>query len=400
MKAVISLNLFKHMANNNINGNRLLSVDWLELWCETADVELYEEQKEFDKWILKKHDEGTRVFSRIYDVEWDHQMFASFVCKPYSPIIQANAVQIKFSNWLLYSHDALGVILALLDALKLNVLSCSRVDICADFARFSNGEDGQRFITRYVSGELARVGNGKFQVNGLQSVKDKSKKVYQYIRFGSRSSSVCSYLYNKSAELEEVKMKPWIKDVWQSSFLSECDLSRDVWRLEFSITDNKFEFSDGEKVQLINWQLLFDKEYLLCLYDCLLVKYFDIREVSNSDTNITRWYKVPMFNDVVECFVRLIERANVGSNKMYKYLCRALVDVSERLKGVGDEDAGLYMFCAWQLITRGGIEEWAIDKLGGCVEKVLQMNGEERATLINRLRFNYMLLGEYQSFKF
>lgn len=388
------------MEQSNINGNRLLSVDWLELWCETPKISIYDEQKEFDKWTLTKHEEGTRVFANIYDVVWNKQTFASFVCRPYSPIIQQNAVQIKFSNWLLYSRDALSIILEILSALNLSVLSCSRVDICADFAKFSNGEDGQCFITRYVSGELARVGNGKFQVNGLQSVKDKSKKVYQYIRFGSRSSSVCSYLYNKSAELEEVKMKPWIKDVWESSFLAECDLSRDVWRLEFSITDNKFEFTDGESVQLINWQMLFDKEYLLCLYDCLLVKYFDVREVSETDTNITRWHKVQMFNNVVECFVRFIERANVGSNKMYKYLCRALVTTAERLKVEGDEDSGLYLFCAWQLITRGGIEEWAIDKLDGSINKVLRMNGDERAQLINRLRFNYTLLGEYGEYKF
>lgn len=400
MKANISLIISKHMTDKNINGNRLLSVDWLELWCDTPDVGIYDNQKEFDRWMLKKHDEGTRVFSRIYDVVWNHQIFASFVCRPYSPIIQANAVQIKFANWLLYSRDALEVITDLLKALHLNVLSCSRVDICADFARFSNGEDGQRFITRYVSGGLARVGNGKFQVNGLQSVKDKSKKVYQYIRFGSRSSSVCSYLYNKSAELEEVKMKPWIKDVWQSSFLADCDLSRDVWRLEFSITDNKFEFTDGEQVQLINWKMLFDKEYLLCLYDCLLIKYFDIREVSDTDTNITRWRKVSMFNDVVECFVRFIERANVGSNKMYKYLCRALVDTAERLRCEGNEDYGLYLFCAWQLITRGGVEEWAVDKLDGVTAKILRMNGAERALLINRLRFKYTLFGNCESYKF
>lgn len=400
MKAVIFLIFSKHMTNTSIDGNRLLSVDWLELWCDTPDVDIYDNQKEFDKWTIKKHDEGTRVFSRIYDVVWNHQIFASFVCKPYSHIIQANAVQIKFANWLLYSRDALSVILALLDALHLNVLSCSRVDICADFARFSNGEDGQRFISRYVSGELARVGNGKFQVNGLQSVKDKSKKVYQYIRFGSRSSSVCSYLYNKSAELEEVKMKPWIKDAWESSFLAQCDLSRDVWRLEFSITDNEFKFTDGEEVKLINWQMLFDKEYLLCLYDCLLIKYFDIREVSDTDTNITRWHKVAMFNDVVECFVRFIERSNVGSNKMYKYLCRALVDTAERLKSEGNEDFGLYMFCAWQLITRGGIEEWAVDKLDGSMAKVLKMNGAERSQLINRLRFEYTLFGKCDTFRF
>lgn len=388
------------MTKKSINGNRLLSVDWLELWCDTLDVNIYDNQKEFDRWIIKKHDEGTRVFSRIYDVIGNHQIYASFVCRPYSPIIQQNAVQIKFSNWLLYSRDALKTILDLLSALKLNVLSCSRVDICADFARFANGEDGQRFITRYVSGELARVGNGKFQVNGLQSVKDKSKKVYQYIRFGSRSSSVCSYLYNKSAELEEVKMKPWIKDVWESSFLSVCDLSHDVWRLEFSITDNEFKFTDGEEVKLINWQMLFDKEYLLCLYDCLLIKYFDIREVSDTDTNITRWNKVKMFNDVVECFVRFIERASVSSDKMYKYLCRALVDTSERLKSEGDEDYGIYLFCAWQLITRGGIEEWAVDRLTGSVTKVLKQNSAERALLINRLRFEYTLLGDCGSYKF
>lgn len=57
--------------------------------------------------------------------------------------------------------------------------------------------------------------------------------VFDSIRWGSRSSGVSVYLYNKSKELREVKDKPWIRAAWKKEELSS---KLDVWRVEISIT--------------------------------------------------------------------------------------------------------------------------------------------------------------------
>lgn len=208
--------------------------------------------------------------------------------RPKMSSIDLNSVSVKVANRLLYKEDWSWYLHDIIEALHLVIKNITRVDLCLDFQKFAytyyeNAEgdvlpfeheprdmkSGVRagflgyvkknltptdFIHRYVQDQTiattetyVREGSNTYCIYGKKKMvaTDGSKEVtddtpvnvlsdFEYIRFGSRNSGVCTYLYNKSKELRDKKSKPWIRSRWEEAGLNEQE--GDIFRLEFSIS--------------------------------------------------------------------------------------------------------------------------------------------------------------------
>lgn len=176
-------------------------------------------------------------------------------CSPKMSSIDPRSVSVKVSNRLLYKEDWSWYLHDILEALHIMIKNVTRVDLCLDFQRFAYQDlTPQEFIHRYVQDQTiakeetyVREGSNEYCIYGKKRMvaKDGSKEVndstevsvlsdFEYIRFGSRNSGVCTYLYNKSKELRDKKSKPWIRSRWEEAGLDEA--TGDIFRLEFSIS--------------------------------------------------------------------------------------------------------------------------------------------------------------------
>lgn len=208
--------------------------------------------------------------------------------EPKMKSINPKSVSVKVANRLLYKEDWSWFLHDIIEALHLQIKNITRADICLDFQRFDytyiTNQDGEvipsdkqprdhytlmeleqygyiqkyltplEFIHRYVQDQTiattetyVREGSNEYCIygkkkmiaaDGTKHIEDTTEvKVlsdFEYIRFGSRNSGCCTYLYNKSRELRDKKSKPWIRARWEQSGLYEKN--GDIFRLEFSIS--------------------------------------------------------------------------------------------------------------------------------------------------------------------
>lgn len=208
--------------------------------------------------------------------------------EPKMKSIDPKSVSIKVANRLLYKEDWSWFLHDIIEALHIEIKNITRADICLDFQNFAysyiSNQDVEiiprenqprdhytlmeleqygyierymtplEFIHRYVQDQTiattetyVREGSNEYCIYGKKKMiaADGSKQIddstevkvlsdFEYIRFGSRNSGVCTYLYNKSRELRDKKSKPWIRARWEEAGLLEKN--GDIFRLEFSIS--------------------------------------------------------------------------------------------------------------------------------------------------------------------
>lgn len=259
----------------------------------------------------------------------------------------------KLSNRELYQPDFSGILINFLSLYGLKYKSISRLDLCYDCNDFAGGMSPRRLINSFLSGKFLKNGQPSYSLQGdtmtdkrdqltdailsairtapidnpvemkrvVQSVvneritrtddsrctlrgNSKSVRDINYISFGSRSSSVCSYMYNKTKELRDVKEKPYIRQLWK---LNGIDDTRDVWRVEISIKSDAKTLLKTETGELFTLspdilKLQTDVESLFYVY---AAKYFDFK-MNNLAKNKTRMASVPIFEHMPTITVRPI----------------------------------------------------------------------------------------------
>jgi hypothetical protein len=133
------------------------------------------------------------------------------------------------------------------------------------------------------------VGHKKFKVHG----KSRNKADIQYLRFGGNDSEVSVYLYNKTAELQEVKDKPWIRDFWAAN---EIDQTKTIWRLEFSIKGSRLRHVDNSTGLIDKFTIdsIDDYSFMIKFYYALLKRYFRFR-INDGLSNISRMKQIELF---------------------------------------------------------------------------------------------------------
>ena len=117
---------------------------------------------------------------------------------------------------------------------------------------------------------------------------------FSYLRYGSRSSRISTYLYNKTKELNEEHDKPYIRDMWrENGWLGD----QNVWRLEFSVKGREMKFIEKDTGEILpnNPKLWIKNDIIPTIYASLCDHYFDIRE--HTQIRKDREEKIPLWAD-------------------------------------------------------------------------------------------------------
>lgn len=229
----------------------MASVDWLQVTCVSQtvlDLKINSsvESKYPDRWgnhrqyTIHEHKEIVAGYIKQAMIRWKGTAVLHIGWKPRNIEVDVKAVNIKIANALLYTSDWYFLLTDFCMNLRIMIRQITRLDLALDFNYLMNGLHPETFIRKYLtkSKSYIRVGSNKWCAVGL---KECHRNNYDYLRFGSRQSGVCVYLYNKTRELISKKDKPYIRDCWKSAGLN---IDKDVWRLEFSLSSQGIGLKD------------------------------------------------------------------------------------------------------------------------------------------------------------
>lgn len=328
---------------------KLISIDWLQFAVINKKGFLRKKQ-----WV--KQDFQTRLFSDIYHYKIDEITYFELVCTPKSNIINKDICIIKVSNEILYKSTCFDMINYMINDESFVFNNFTRLDVCCDFAKFDNEVYPDELINNFLAEKWLKNNQSNFKLIGNQTYMNN----YSYLRFGSGTSSVSAYLYNKNQEFRDVKHKVYISEMWKKNGLYSAT---DIWRLEFSIKEFNKVLTDkntGQQI-VIDLHFLSDKENLITLYSALYDKYFDFR-INSNKINKSRMQRVSLF--MLESFTSCwySERENLNSDRSDKIMIKKLHNMQNEIREIkGDYELEIEAVKEY-LIRKKNLTEWAKDR--------------------------------------
>lgn len=338
----------------------VLSIDWLQLHC--SGVVSFP-----SNWHVERALYSTRQFQYIDTVFFDNLPFCELVHTPLSSILDANMILLKVNNARLYEPSLFPLLNHVIDSLSLVVKGISRLDLACDFNQFAYGLKPEKLINNFITQKYKKLGQSKFKIQGEQ----KNKLNYSYLRFGSNTSDVSSYLYNKTLELKEVKDKPYIRDMWSASGI---DLERDVWRLEVSLKGNRIKMVDESMGEIISVTLdnLQDKSFISALYTSIVNQYFKFVH-NTGKSNVSREKRIVLFTGMIPHYKRYIFREIANSNRADKIFIKKLEAVNCELRASKSELQKDAHDLICQFVSGRGLHDFYTDKLLGIYSSEIKM---------------------------
>lgn len=303
-----------------------ISVDWLQVYClnNLSDVPKsgYGLCRLFSS---QKLDRVTPLWTEVYEIRLGNIEVAEYCRFPRSSAMDARGCTIKLHNRVLYSAQFIELLKSIIAFLDVQYVGVTRLDLCYD-CNFLHGHRSvhdflfQYFVhAPYCSGHIIRNGSRKVQINATRTTHGAT--TISAMRWGSKSSAVGVYCYNKSLELLEVHDKPWIREAWNKVGLIDdydtvgwaCLDDRDkdkciqdgrtdkyiktaVWRFEISIKSEGRDIINLSTGQLfrIDLSYLTTQEYIEKLFYVYASKYLDFRE-STGQSEIRNYPKMCIF---------------------------------------------------------------------------------------------------------
>ena len=308
-------------------GNKyLFNIDWLQLNCRHVSGFSENMEVKGNRFKLKTMDRGTSLFKLWQELYFNGKREITILRHPHkSSVLPKEMIYVKIDNSLFYRPHLKETIATTLGAIGLKLHNISRIDFSVDFQTFNMGLNPEKFICKLVMQEYLKFGDSL----GNCVFRNKHRGLeFQYLAFGSKSSFVRAYLYNKSKELKQLFHKDYIRQWWLQNGMDETN--GDVWRLEMSLKNGKAcvaNLETGEGELLNNWNVLNPELYTGVMY-ALINKYWRFCHEDISETNKSRLRKVslfPMIKDVANfsryitdldqsksdiIFVRKIEKLN------------------------------------------------------------------------------------------
>lgn len=285
----------------------LLNCDWLQFSCHfSGDFPL--------EYKIVYKERSTRVFKTWCQLYFLDTHFADLWFNPSSSILHKNLCSVKISNEMLYHPELFVYVRNLIKLLKLTNISISRFDLCCDFQEFINNYEVDRFMKDLINSKILYNCRSQFKVCGVSS----DFQTIHSLSFGSRSSYIYVTLYDKTKEMRDVAVKNYIQKQW---FVNNFDMSKPVWRLEFSINQNSEQLVNESSGDIFNITLDFiSKQFnLFHLFKILVNKKFSFKKNENK-TNKSRNSNVKLFDTESEkhSIVRLDLHRNITrSNKIH-----------------------------------------------------------------------------------
>lgn len=361
--------------------NYILNIDWLALYC-TCPIANYfgcaemsdafeREQRRFliatndlknrgGLWF-KKQPYGTRQFEHLYFCYIGKEKFAEVQIHPHAgSILHPDSAIVKVENRRLYAPNLWQVLDAFLRSCQLVVQNISRLDLAADFVQFHKYLC-PRFIEDVMSSKICHIGRGGGGAYFVQRSRDDMNQGQRAIHFnglsyGSHSSAVRAYLYNKTIELVTVADKPWIREKWNAAGLTDPlkPWQRQfVWRLEISIKAEGLTYkaptedaTNEENVRIDYPRLKRDTnaDDLKDLYRAYVNKYFRFYVNAPKITNVTVWSRkhgVDLFGDGNTYKVAPKLRPVNGSTRTERILIKSLWQMADKYRIFEDDETTL-----------------------------------------------------------
>lgn len=300
---------------------------------------------------------STSIFKSQFILKTNGIELCTIVAYPHSSILPQNSGMIKIANWVLYSPHCSELVADMFASLSFEFKRVTRADICVDFSHFSNGLDPHAFIKWFFSNSIHKRDKSKFKAIGSAN----NGLVFDYLKFGSNYSQICSYLYNKTKELDEVKAKQWIYDLWLRHGWNSVT---PVWRLEFSLKFQSKRVLSTDSGELSQFTLdeLFDPIFRRNLFASLLVSHFSFFTIieRNRGTQIVHDkvdYQLLNFNEFEN--IPLVNMPCEAGSKKNKLLVKRLYDLHSEMKENTTIQSVLDMRTYTSLISVLGLDEWA-----------------------------------------
>lgn len=356
-----------------------LNIDWLSLFCTlTADYVEEDDEKpgtqpkflfkderlpEIDGYTYEVAPHGTRQFKRLLTIRIGKEELCELQMIPASEILPPFSAMVKFANRVLYDVQWQYKVMRFIALHQIRVERVSRVDLCADFLGFEN-YPCHDFITDFLSLRLRRIGRGDGGAYFThRSVVDKKSKCstarlqYSGLSFGSHSSDVRTYLYDKTKELSEVHDKPHIRDTWVAAGIVSPDDFKvqwqketaqgihtfwanpnppHVWRLEVSIKGDGIRFKNKQTGQEeeITLNALFNPENVSLYYFTMIRYYFQFIKNREGIRNITREPRINLWGENKPYIERIVPRSVSGGNMAERIAIHKLWQLHQEYRGM------------------------------------------------------------------
>jgi hypothetical protein len=305
----------------------LISCDWLQIHADGSDF-----RHDHPNYNIQRLPVKSRTFDEVWNISKEGKTVATLARKPFSPKIPKGCATIKFENYILYNINRCAIIDQIMSDLCLYTLGTTRIDICGDFRRIANRLP-EVLIRDILEERIYKVGHAKATTIGDHQQQRFTTygtagrtNTFSYLRYGSRTSRISTYLYNKTKELNEEHDKPYIRDMWRENGW-HGDMN--VWRLEFSIKgrDMKFIEKDTGEVLPNNPKLWIKNDIMPTIYKSLCGHYFDLRYKTQQRKD--REQAIPLWNNE-EIGQHLIKKldATRHSNRADKIFARKLANIA------------------------------------------------------------------------
>lgn len=306
-----------------------ISLDWLQISCKVAEKDLL--QKELSKngtFKLISKDIKHNIFAKHIEIHGnagnEFECVAVFSYQPLSGILPEDIGHLKIINKQLYQSDLIRLVNTILIELSLKFHAVSRLDIAFDFKKFQYSTVPQ-FFKGVSSGKIL-----KRRVTGLHLDGRTTRNLnIHYMRFGSRSSEFLFYVYNKSKELRDKTMKPYIKDKWKEYKIN--DEHSDTYRIEFVLHPSKNGLVDtatGQLIQFTNLKLILSPEFQTNLFWTLFQTHFVFLK-NDGQIKKCRMKTVNLLNvsPTENIYIRVSEKTT--SNRTDKMLIKKMYQLSQ-----------------------------------------------------------------------
>ena len=303
-----------------------ISVDWLQVYCLNNLSDVPQSGYGLCRYFTaEKLDRVTPLWTEVYIIKYDNLEVAEYCRFPRSSAMDTRGCTIKLHNRVLYSAQFIELLKQVIAFLNVQYVGVTRLDLCYDCNWLHGHRSVHDFLFQYFvhapycSGHIIRSGSRRVQINATRTLNGAT--TISAMRWGSKSSAVGVYCYNKSLELLEVHDKPWIRAAWeQVGLINTYDVKgwnslddrdkqkyiRDgktegyiivpVWRFEISIKSEGKDIINLNTGQLfrIDLSYLTTQEYIEKLFYVYASKYLDFRE-STGQSEIRNYPKMCIF---------------------------------------------------------------------------------------------------------
>lgn len=344
-------------ALNAVNTYRYcISIDWAQFHVK-FDKDFSEVSH--PKYMIERTGQ-TKVFRSVYTIRnLTGDTIATFSTNANECIMPEHHGVLKIDNKQLYVNANLPEFVdKLLRSLKGVFIGITRLDIAYDFQQFFNARKPDNFIKQFLHNDIVKVKGCKFKTTGEQTSLTKS---YDWISFGSKTSSINYKLYNKSHEQRNAEHKPYISKDWPSVFQND----KDVWRLEFSINASTMVFDvDNSSLHFHDLRMLTIGNYV-AVFKYLFDTHFCFAHHDRSQKRMDRQKKITLleFEKIIPvAFKQKAGESEKNSTRSTKIFINKLNQHQQELRDFDDNFQGTSKEIISKLISYYGLQEWATKK--------------------------------------